>query len=388
MTATDLHLFIAVTSAPAHADLRQAARETWLTPCKQTTSCDYRFFIDVIDRAAPPALRAEGALHRDVVLRGGQWCAYMERRHPYVEINYGNHHLNVTLSNSTAARLVPDYPHRGMYKVDWKVCYMRWAQAHNRMAAFHAYMEDDGFICVRNLLYQVAILRRLNGTLTPFRTGYELGSRGFDDSSTFMSREVAEAFATHYLSGTFACPPWATFVDRKTGAALSWGNSWAYKRCQWRHKLATKLSLRIHVPQVTNKNLRCQEREIVVGAAARPCVNASACGGSDSSGSSWTTHRERQPPSAASGRELHPHAATPFAGATNATPARSTRLCPSVGGLIAHHRYGLLFHPHTCASHTTAFIVRPPRPRPRPHSLAAGSPCSSGMTRTARTCAR
>ena len=31
---------------------------------------------------------------------------------------------------------------------------------------------------------------------------------GFDDSSTFMSREIAEVFADHYLEEVLENPPW------------------------------------------------------------------------------------------------------------------------------------------------------------------------------------
>jgi hypothetical protein len=38
------------------------------------------------------------------------------------------------------------------------------------------------------------------------RPGYEMFD-GFDDSSTFMSREVAEVFADHYLEEVLKNPP-------------------------------------------------------------------------------------------------------------------------------------------------------------------------------------
>jgi hypothetical protein len=38
------------------------------------------------------------------------------------------------------------------------------------------------------------------------RLGYEMFD-GFDDSSTFMSREVAEVFADHYLEEVLENPP-------------------------------------------------------------------------------------------------------------------------------------------------------------------------------------
>jgi len=55
----DLHLLISITSGPAHTLLRQAARETWLTPCAQSPVCDYRFFVDRLEGNVTDALATE-----------------------------------------------------------------------------------------------------------------------------------------------------------------------------------------------------------------------------------------------------------------------------------------------------------------------------------------
>jgi len=39
--------------------LRQAARETWLTPCAQSPVCDYRFFVDRLEGNVTDALATE-----------------------------------------------------------------------------------------------------------------------------------------------------------------------------------------------------------------------------------------------------------------------------------------------------------------------------------------
>ena len=57
---------------------------------------------------------------------------------------------------------LPDYPLRLLYKVDWKVCFTKWAVLYDKVALYHAYVEDDSFNCVDNLLHQVQLLHALN----------------------------------------------------------------------------------------------------------------------------------------------------------------------------------------------------------------------------------
>ena len=109
------------------------------------------------------------------------------------------------------------------------------------------------------------------------RAGYPMYD-GFDDSSTFMSREIVLAFAKHYpepgkstlhpktaptttstlhlliclrslgpgwLSGRcwagFNCSEVADDTDPGRRSWLSWGNSWRRPRCAWRVKLAVRI---------------------------------------------------------------------------------------------------------------------------------------------------
>ena len=44
--ANEMTVFLAITSAPWYWHLRDAARDTWLTPCLASPYCDYRFFVD------------------------------------------------------------------------------------------------------------------------------------------------------------------------------------------------------------------------------------------------------------------------------------------------------------------------------------------------------
>ena len=52
-------LFIHITSGPNHQSLREAARGTWLSECKASSQCEYRFFIDY-------ALKEEGSSRREL----------------------------------------------------------------------------------------------------------------------------------------------------------------------------------------------------------------------------------------------------------------------------------------------------------------------------------
>lgn len=62
---TDLTLFIYITSGPAHDRLREAARKTWLLPCRASPSCEYKFFIDSenITKSLQIELRNHSGIH-------------------------------------------------------------------------------------------------------------------------------------------------------------------------------------------------------------------------------------------------------------------------------------------------------------------------------------
>ena len=82
-----------------------------------------------------------------------------------------------------------------------------------------------------------------------------------------------------------------------------------HKRCDWKRRLLDVLGIRINVPQLTNKYLPCQQQQ--------------------SSLSSSLTSKHHH----SSHRRLEITIAT-----ANATIA-ATLSCPSVGGLIAHHKW-------------------------------------------------
>jgi hypothetical protein len=196
----DLTLLISITSGPSGSHLRNAARETWLLPCRAVSSCDYRFFIDKMEANITSALEMESLAHKDIVFRG-EWCQHMDR-HPE-KANYGNVFAKPWVYGGGG---YPYYQLRGLYRVDWKICFAIWAKKYDKMAQYHVYVEDDSFMCTENLIYQTTLLRNLNSTKKglPFRTGFTMGEH-FDDSSTFMSKEVTQAFADHYPEPGFNC---------------------------------------------------------------------------------------------------------------------------------------------------------------------------------------
>lgn len=256
----ELLFVISITSGSteAHSQLRHAARNTWLLPCIASSRCNYQFFVDV---AVPTDdIRNEQRLFDDLQVR--TFCRLMDR-HPHF-INYGNALPIVYVNSSSGSSKTHfahwnetrdrDYPGRRFYKIDWKVCFLRfWSgsdaldkpsdnhQSANTATAalFHVFVEDDSFACTENLLFQLGRLephyllrpsdnptkpnnasgsglsqdddhgayldggpRLLPGQRTrglPFRTGTLLYD-GFDDSSTIMTHHVSAAFVQHYRS--------------------------------------------------------------------------------------------------------------------------------------------------------------------------------------------
>ena len=56
---------------------------------------------------------------------------------------------------------------------------MVWAQSNSMMAEYHAFVEDDSFMCSENLLHQIDILLDMpvRDRGKPFRTGKILRER-------------------------------------------------------------------------------------------------------------------------------------------------------------------------------------------------------------------
>jgi hypothetical protein len=191
--------------------------------------------------------------------------------HP-IDINYGNtppigSFLKIERPNSKHYEEIPDYPVRRRYKIDWKVCSMKWINQHyyhysyynssiidvdekegnefydpstamNRYpgSAYHVYVEDDSFVCSENLIFQLSSVYNVSKkqSISEFRTGTR-SYDGFDDSSTIMSSKIARTFVNHYLEENFNCSHVFPNNDSLPTLAvwLSWGNSWRNVHCGW-----------------------------------------------------------------------------------------------------------------------------------------------------------
>ena len=84
---------------------------------------------------------------------------------------------------------------------------MKWArQNYAILPLYHVFVEDDFFVCTEHLLYQTTLLRNLppDQRKFSFRTGFPMWD-GFDDSSTFLTRDIVQVFADNYPMDHFNC---------------------------------------------------------------------------------------------------------------------------------------------------------------------------------------
>ena len=268
----DLPLFVGITSGYKNHALRMAARQTWLTNCTSfnvtaytaytanshngsksigspPTRCSYKFFVDKMVNSAKPSekklLEEEQELFGDIVFRDE--CSFMKSRHPYLGVHYGNvAHYD---KNSTTN---PDYQLRRMYKIDWKVCIFRWALDSQNLAQYFLLVEDDSYSCLGNIEHQISSIESSTHPVPLIRAGTPMFD-GFDDSSTFMSGQIAAVFAKHYPSSQFDCSQiWTQSLEKQRLKYdwLSWGNSWMHNRCGWRQTLETKFHLPLVQPAI------------------------------------------------------------------------------------------------------------------------------------------
>eukprot|EP00605_Chrysophyceae_sp_TOSAG23-4_P002346 GSChrysophyteH1.ASY1.ANO1.2594.1 assembled CDS len=166
----------------------------------------------------------------------------MTQRHPDF-INYGN--SQVVDIQEDDEPLHRDYRWRRMYKIDWKMCFLKWIRQSKYETDYHVFVEDDSFICTGNLLHQFTLLRT-HEKKPSLRSGTRMYD-GFDDSSTIMSSDVADFFVDNYMIPHKSNPRvdaelnCSTVVDAEAGSKIledsiwmSWGNSWMSRFCNWK----------------------------------------------------------------------------------------------------------------------------------------------------------
>lgn len=211
--------FISITSGAHHPHLREAIRQTWLLPCIASPLCDYRFFVDLPRSKHTHEILSEHNVYQDMSFRDS--CALMTRHHD--DVHYGNappvRENLLIIANGTTIVELPDYHYRRSYKMDWKICFLRYCLHHDRMAQYHVFVEDDSFVCTQNLLHQVALLSQT--AHKSFRTGTSMFD-GFDDSSTFMTRDIAMVFAKHYMEDGLNCSKLFNHEHVNASLFLSW----------------------------------------------------------------------------------------------------------------------------------------------------------------------
>lgn len=258
----NLTLLISITSAPGNFHLRLAIRQTWGLPCYASPSCDIRFFIDIMNiSTAFPEVKKENDTYQDIVIRG-KYCKFMEERHVYPLLNYGNTFKRPWVYGGGG---VPYYHFRGIYKLDWKICFSKWADAHNKMAAYHMYTEDDSFVCTENLLHQLLMLEQMDaeGKIPLQARNWRVGDPkwdGFDDNLTIMTKGIAQAFAEHYPEPGFNCSKTVDDGNPAVKEHLSWGNSWMSKHCGWATALYESFNISFITPWLWTNVLGCIPR--------------------------------------------------------------------------------------------------------------------------------
>jgi len=318
----DLTLLISITSAPGYPHLRYAVRRTWALPCVASPACEYRFFIDVMNTSEHyAALKGENDTYGDIVIRG-QWCEFMETRHTFEKLNFGNVFKKHWVYGGAG---VPYYQFRGLFKIDWKICHSHWARYANRMARYHLYTEDDSYVCTENLLHQLSLLRRLN--ITGIDRNWRIGDPkwdGYDDNLTLMTKDIAEAF-THYPEPGFNCSRHADDGDPAPKAFLSWGNSWQSKNCNWRQALYDRFNLSYITPWLWTNVFQCP------GRAPLPMIHN-------------TTYKPSANPTPAP--TLSP----------NGKMSKIDLLCSSIAGTVHNHDAGRFLHYEKYVEHMCEFV--------------------------------
>lgn len=215
-----LDVLIAVITTQSHHTLRKVLRNTWLKSCRShgSVSCDYKFFFDdyisvnsnttASDNDDDFDFNSERITYNDMVLYRNSCSLTKQYKKTVNFMNSDFNETNVTVT--TTSPRVYRYPQ--LYRFETKICVMRWILEHYitpRTPKYLVFVEDDSFLCTDNLLYQISLLNEIpSHDLIPFRTGHlHYNVQHFDDTPTFMSSVVAQAFVDNYPHHRgFSCP--------------------------------------------------------------------------------------------------------------------------------------------------------------------------------------
>lgn len=272
---SSLLLFIAITSSPHSQVLRDSSRHTYLNSCNQYTNCLYRYFIDKSNPSIE--LQQEEEKYHDLVFRSS--CPLM-KNYPN-SLHYGiKEPLTYLHSNDTRLRL---------YKIEWKISFLQWFHQNypNIQPKYILFVEDDSFICIHHLLYQLnslnstspasstststfsfsslfSTISRSSSSLPSssssssisFRTGsYNCrGGCSFDDSSTLLTYDIASAFMKFYPSNILNCSSILSLDKLPLSNVISWGRSWRNEQCNWQEQLASYHHLNVLFPDTSCRN--------------------------------------------------------------------------------------------------------------------------------------
>lgn len=169
-------LFIAIGSAPQNSELRAAARDGWLRWLPDDDSVKFRFFTDDIHlnkherRSAPNAassrLIQEAEQYRDIVFQP-------------LPSGYGDNEHNL-------------YALRARYQV-------KWSLEHIDTFAFFLRIDDDSFLCLSKLLYELKAVPRRQFFWGRFWC--REGRNRADENFMLFSRDVVQLLADDSLVG-------------------------------------------------------------------------------------------------------------------------------------------------------------------------------------------
>lgn len=176
-------LFIAIGSAPNHTRLRAAIRATWLSWLPKDGSITYRFFSD-----APPhrlsshlmwrQLRDETRDKKDIELQP-------------IPSGYGDNEHN-------------QYGRRALYQLHWAVTYEK---EHD----FFLRIDDDSFLCLHRLAYEIRNVPRSQFFWGRFWC--RAGRNRADENFMFFTRDIVDLFTSRFVS---------TLLPFDTQVSLGW----------------------------------------------------------------------------------------------------------------------------------------------------------------------